>query len=110
MSTDMLEGICDGSQSHLNVNNREASYKIRDRIKERQSKWKGAIKSTRNMGKGLHKVYNTVVKDISQDLPPLGGSGSEDSYFIPEPRNFFEVTRLSYYIKKPWLNATQKKI
>ena len=29
MSTDMLEYICDGSQSYLNVNSRYARYKIR---------------------------------------------------------------------------------
>ena len=46
------------------------------------------------MGKGLHKVFKTVVKDISQDLPPLGESSSEVSHFIPEPRNFSEVTKL----------------
>ena len=41
-----------------------------------------------NMGKGLHKVFQTVVKEISQDLPPLGESDSEVFHFIPEPRNF----------------------
>ena len=34
MPTDMLEDICDGSQSHTNVNSREARYKTRDRIKQ----------------------------------------------------------------------------
>ena len=37
MSTEVLEEICDGSQSHPSVNRREASYKIRDRIKQIQS-------------------------------------------------------------------------
>ena len=54
MYTEMLEDIRDGSQYHPNVNRREASYKIRDHIKQRQSRWKGALKATRNMGKGLH--------------------------------------------------------
>ena len=40
------------------------------------------------MGNGLHKIFKTFVKEISQDLPPLGESGSEISHFIPEPRNF----------------------
>ena len=31
------------------------------------------------MGKGSHKVFKTVVKDISQDLPTLGETGSEVS-------------------------------
>ena len=39
------------------------------------------------MGKGLHKVFQTVVKGISQDLPPLGEYGSEVFHFIPEPGN-----------------------
>ena len=34
ISTDMLEYICDGSQSHTNVNQREARYKIRDFISQ----------------------------------------------------------------------------
>ena len=48
-----------------------------------------------NMGKGLHKVFKTIVNEISQDLPILGESGSEVSYFIPDPKNSNEVTRLS---------------
>ena len=44
-----------------------------------------------------------------QDLP-LWESDSEVSQFIPEPRNFSEVTKFSYDIKKPWLKATQKEI
>ena len=62
------------------------------------------------MGKGLHKVFKTVVKEISQELTPLGESGSEVSHFIPEPRNFAEVTKLSDNIKKPCLKATLKDI
>ena len=62
------------------------------------------------MGKGLHKVIKTVVKNISIDLPPLGESGSEVSHFILEPRNFSEVAKLSNVIKKPWLKTTLKDI
>ena len=64
ISTDMLEDICDRSQSHPNVNNIESHYKIRDHNKQRQSEWKGALKDTQNMGKGLQKVFKTVVKEI----------------------------------------------
>ena len=46
ISTDMLEDIHDGSQTHPNVNKRKARYKIRDRIRQIQSKRKGAIKAT----------------------------------------------------------------
>ena len=109
-STEMLQDIRDRSQTHSNVTRREARYKIRDRIKQIQLEWKGALKSTQNVGKGLRKVFKTVVKYISQNLPPLGESGSESSYFIPEPRNFSEVTKLSYYIKKPCIKANQKWI
>ena len=62
------------------------------------------------MGKGLHKIFKTVVKKISQDLPSFRESGSEVSHFIPEPRNFAEVTKLSDDKKKPWLKATLKEI
>ena len=60
----MLEDICDGSQTHLNVNKREASYKIRDCIRKKDPQWKGALKATQIMGKGLHKVFSTIVKEI----------------------------------------------
>ena len=64
ISTEMLEDICDGSQAHTNFNRRESRYKIRDSIRQRQSEWKGALKATRNTGKGLHKVFSMFVKDI----------------------------------------------
>ena len=35
MSMVMIEEICDGGQSHPNVNRREARYKIYDCIKQR---------------------------------------------------------------------------
>ena len=50
MYTEMLEYICDISQSHPNINNREARYNIGDRIRQRQSTWKGALKSTKKHG------------------------------------------------------------
>ena len=62
------------------------------------------------MGKGLHKVFSTVVKEISQELTALGESGSEVSHFIPEPRKFAEVTNFSDNIKKSWIKATLKEI
>ena len=101
----MLEEIFDGSQSHPNVNKMEAHYKIRDRIRQIQSEWRGELKTTQNMGKGLHKLFKIIVKDISQDLPPLGESGSEVSHFFREPRNFAKVKKLSDYIKEPWLKS-----
>ena len=40
----------------------------------------------------------------------MGESGSEVSHFIPEPRNFAEVTKWSENIKKHCLKATLKDI
>ena len=37
ISTEMLEDIRDGSQTHLNINRREARYKISDPVRQRQS-------------------------------------------------------------------------
>ena len=46
----------------MDVNRRETRYKIRDHIRQRQLEWKGALKDMLSMGKGLHKVFSTVVK------------------------------------------------
>ena len=64
ISMDMLGKNCDRSQSHPNINKIEARYKICDCIRQRQSEWKVELKATRNMGKGSHKVFKTVVKEI----------------------------------------------
>ena len=64
MSMEMLEDICDGIQSHIIINRREACYKICDRIKRWQAECNGALLSTWNMGKGLHKLLKAVVDDI----------------------------------------------
>ena len=50
ISTEMLDDIRDGSQTHPNVNIREVLYKIRDNIRQRQPEWKGASKATQSMG------------------------------------------------------------
>ena len=60
------------------------------------------------MVKGLHKLFKAVVNYILQILPILGESGSKVFYFIPDPRKFAEVTRLSEDIKKPWLKSALK--
>ena len=43
-------------------------------------------------------------------MTPLGESDSEFSHFIPEPRNFAKVKKLSENITKLWLKATIKEI
>ena len=60
--TEMLENICDRSQSNPNMNQREAHYKICNCIKQRKLECKVALKATQNMGKVSHKVFKTVVK------------------------------------------------
>ena len=109
ISTETLEDICDGSQTHPNVNRRKARYKICDRIRKRKSEREGALEAMRSTVKGSHKVFSTAVKEISQELTPLGKSGSEVSHFISEPRKFDEVKKLSEDIKKPLLKVTLKK-
>ena len=46
ISTEMLEDICDRSQSNPRINRREVHYKIHDHIRQRQSEWKVALKAT----------------------------------------------------------------
>ena len=72
ISTEMLKDIRDGSQTHTNVNRRESRYKIRDHIRQRQLEWKRALKATQIMGKGLHKVFSTVVKEIFARIDTFG--------------------------------------
>ena len=67
ISTETLEDIRDGSQTHMTVDKREARCKIRDHIKQKKSEWKGALRATHKMGNCLHKVFSTIVKNIFQD-------------------------------------------
>ena len=62
------------------------------------------------MGKVLHKLFRSVVNELSEALPTLVESSSEIYYFVQEPRNFTKVTILSEDIRKPWLKATMKEI
>ena len=110
ISTETLHDIRDRNQTHQKINKRESRMAIRDRIKENKSEWKGALRATHKMGKGLHRVFSTIVSEILQELTNFGKTGSEVSHFIPEPRNFAEVTRLAENIRKPWLKATLKEI
>ena len=50
---------------------------IRDRIKQKKSEWKGALRSTHKMGKGLHRVFSTIVSEISQELTNFGETGKK---------------------------------
>ena len=57
ISTEILEDIRDGSQTHPHVYRGESRYKICDRINQRQAEWRGELKAMQRMGKGLHKVF-----------------------------------------------------
>ena len=83
ISTEMLQDIRDVNQNHPKINKREARMAIRDRIKQNKSEWKGALKATHKMGKGLHRVFRTIVLEISQELSNFGETGSEVAHFIP---------------------------
>ena len=61
ISTEFLHDICDGNQTHPKINKREARMAIRDRIKQNKSQWKGALRATHKMGKGLHRAFSTIV-------------------------------------------------
>ena len=54
ISTEFLYDIRDGNQTHLKIKKREARMAIRDRIKQKKSQCKGALRATHKMGKGLH--------------------------------------------------------
>ena len=110
ISTETLHDIRDGNQTHPKINKREARMAIRDSIQQKKSQRKGALRATHKMGKGLHRVFSTIVSEILQELTNFGETGSEVSHFIPEPRNFVEVTILAENIRKPWLKATLKEI
>ena len=68
ISTETLHDICDGNQTHPKINKREARMAICDRIKQNNSQWKGALRATHKMVKDLHRVFSTIVLDISQEL------------------------------------------
>ena len=110
ISTETLHDICDGYQTHRSIDKREARLEIRDCIKQKKSQRTGALIYMHKSGKGLHRVFSTIVSEISQELTNFVESGSEVSHFIPEPRNFAEVTKLAENIRKPWLKATLKEI
>ena len=65
-----------------NVIRRDARYKICDCIRQIQTEWKGALKATQSMGKGLHKLFSAVVKEILQELTPLISFLPQQSFLV----------------------------
>ena len=68
ISTETLQDIRDGNQTHPKIDKREAHMAIRNRIKQKKSQWKGALRATHKMGKGLHRVFSTIISEILQEL------------------------------------------
>ena len=61
------------------------------------------------MGKGLHRFFKDVENEINNALTNLGESDFEASYFIPEPRNFADVTILPADVKNARLKENSKR-
>ena len=76
ISMETLHDISDGNQTHHSIDKREALMAIRDRIKQKKLQWKGALRATQKMGKGLHRVFSTIVSEISQELTNFRETGS----------------------------------
>ena len=66
ISKETLHDIRDINQTHPSIDKRESRLEIRDRIKQKKSQRKGALRATHKMGKGLHRVFSTVISEISQ--------------------------------------------
>ena len=64
ISTETLHDIRDGNRTHPNIDKRVVRLKICDLIKQKKSQWKGELRAMHNMGKGLYKVFSTIVKEI----------------------------------------------
>ena len=65
-STETLHDIRDVNQTHPKINKIEARMAICDRIKQKKFQWKGALRATHKIGKGLQRVFSTIVSDILQ--------------------------------------------
>ena len=68
LTKETLHDICAGNQTHLKINKREARLKIRDLVKQNKFQWKGALIAMHKMGNVLHRVFSTIVSEISQEL------------------------------------------
>ena len=62
------------------------------------------------MGKVLYKAFKAVFNEIFNHYHVWVNMRQRFSYFIPEHRNFEELTRLSEDIKKPWPKENLKEI
>ena len=72
ISTEALHDIRDGNQTHPKIDKREARLAIHDRILKKKSQWKGALRATHKMGKVLHRLFSTIISEISQEFTNFG--------------------------------------
>ena len=72
ISTNALEEIWDGSKINLGIKARDARLKIHNPIRQNKNEWKGAWLSVNILGKGLHKVFNSVVNELNNVFPTMG--------------------------------------
>ena len=56
------------------------------------------------------KSYAHDGKGFTQSFQDYSIGDFTVAHFIPEPRNFAEVTKLAENVRKPWLKATLKEI
>ena len=69
ISTNSLKEIWRGNYVHPEINARYARLKIRDRIRQTQSEWKGEELSSKSMGKGSNKLFKAVINEINITFP-----------------------------------------
>ena len=61
ISTETLHDIHDGNQNHPSIDKREARMEIHDRIKQKKSQRKGALRATHKMGKGVDTEFSVLL-------------------------------------------------
>ena len=76
ISKETFHDIRDINQTHPSIDKRESRLKIRDRIKQKKSERKGALRATHKMGKLLHRVFSTTIKEILEEMTNFGETGS----------------------------------
>ena len=74
ISTEMLQDICDVSQTYPNINKKEARYEIRDRVRQRQLEWKGVLRATHKM-----VIKDIINKDVDPTTPHKLATGTKPS-------------------------------
>ena len=54
-----IDGIQDGSQINPDINSRDARFKINDRIKKTQNKWKGEKLSEKSLKNSMYGMTHS---------------------------------------------------